>query len=176
MIEVEHRLKLSDPQFEYYNSKVKSTAIVAGYRSGKTEVGMFKQVNTMFENIGNDMLYLAPTYSLIRDIWYPKVESYLEQLQVPHFINKAEHIIHLQGMGKIYCRSMEKPERIIGFDVLDALLDELDTVPVAKALDIFRRAKARCSQKSVSGKINQQDVTTTPEGFKAVYLKTTLTI
>ncbi|RLC88506.1 MAG: terminase [Chloroflexi bacterium] len=123
---------------------------------------------TMFENPKADMLYLAPTYPLIRDIWYPKIESFLDDLGHGYFINRGENTIKVQGAGKIFCRTMEHPGRIIGFEVLDAFLDELDVLTEDKAVEVWRKTKARCRQK-IDGKPNQMYVTTTPEGFKATY-------
>jgi len=122
----------------------------------------------MFENPKADMLYLAPTYPLIRDIWYPKIESFLDDLGHGYFINRGENTIKVQGAGKIFCRTMEHPGRIIGFEVLDAFLDELDVLTEDKAVEVWRKTKARCRQK-IDGKPNQMYVTTTPEGFKATY-------
>jgi len=148
-------------------SKAKSIAAVAGFGSGKTEVGMFRMISTMQEHPGFNMLYLAPTIPLIKDIWYPKIETYLNAQGISHKINRSENTIHVHGYGSIFCRSMEHPHRIIGFEVLDAFLDELDVLNTDKALESWRKAKARCRQKA--GKTNQMYVTTTPEGFKATY-------
>lgn len=113
------------------------------------------------------MLYMAPTYPLIRDIWYPKLESFLTKLQLKHHIDKKEHTVQVGSYGKIFCRTMEKPARVIGFEVLDAYLDELDILSTEKGLEIWRKAKARCRQKMK--KVNQTCITTTPEGYKATY-------
>ena len=161
-------IELSEPQAEFFASKAKSVACVAGFGSGKTDIALYRMFSTMFEYPGNDMLYLAPTFPLVRDIWYPKVESFLEDMDVSYHINKADHTIYVHGAGSVFCRTMEHPGRIIGFEVLDAFLDELDVLPEDKALEVWRKAKARCRQKCV-GKRNQMYLTTTPEGFKATY-------
>jgi PBSX family phage terminase large subunit len=161
-------IELSQPQKDFFSSEAKSTAAVAGFGSGKTEVALFRMFTTMFEYPTANMLYLAPTYPLIRDIWYPKVEMFLEELGLKYRINRSENTILVGGAGKIFCRTMEHPARIIGFEVLDAFLDELDVLPEEKALEVWRKTKARCRQ-SINGKSNQMFLTTTPEGFKATY-------
>jgi hypothetical protein len=149
---------------------------------------MFRLFADMFARPEANMLYLAPTFPLIRDMWYPKVEAYLESLGVPYNINRGENTINIHNCGKVFCRTMENPGRIIGFEVLHAFLDEFDTLPVDKAIEVWRKAKARCRQKIyyeyihewfsfIEGRLivkrvavpNQMFVATTPEGFKATY-------
>lgn len=159
---------LSRPQSEFFTSSSKSVAAVAGFGAGKTEVALIRMFVTMSQYPKANMLYLAPTFPLIRDIWYPKVESLLDEHNFSYNINKGENVIYIEGLGKIFCRTMEHPHRIIGFEVLDAFLDELDVLPEEKAMEVWRKTKARCRQK-IEGKSNQMYVTTTPEGFKATY-------
>lgn len=163
--------QLSLPQCDMIQSKAKSVACVAGFGSGKTDIALDTCLTTMRQNPGNDMLYLAPTFPLIKDIWYPKVEDFMFDNKMKYSINRGDNVININGLGKIFCRTMEHPGRIIGFEVLDAFLDELDVLPEEKALEVWRKAKARCRQKAKGGgsKTNQMYVTTTPEGFKATH-------
>ncbi|WP_207855924.1 terminase family protein, partial [Pseudomonas sp. 79_C] len=66
------------------------------------------------------------------------------------------------------CRSMEKPQTIVGFKIGHALVDELDVLPALKAEHAWRKIIARMRY-NVPGLKNGVDVTTTPEGFKFVY-------
>jgi len=162
-------INLTLPQSEFYTSQNKYVAAVAGFGSGKTEVALTRMLSNMMESPGLHQAYLAPTYPLIRDIWYPKVEDFMERLGLPYQINKSEHVIRIQGLGKIFCRTMEKPESIIGWEVADAFLDEFDVLRTDKALHVFRKISARLRQKNPLGRKNQLFVTTTPEGFKATH-------
>jgi hypothetical protein len=123
----------------------------------------------MIESPGIDQAYLAPTYPLIRDIFYPAIDKMLPEMGLDYRVNKGEHIIHINGLGKIYCRTMMKPELIVGWEVADLVLDEFDVLPTDKAKEIFRKAKARLRQKNPTKRKNQLFVTTTPEGFKATH-------
>lgn len=167
-------LTLTPPQAEFFQSTAKATAAVAGFGSGKTQTAMTRMISTMMECPGADMLYAAPTIPLIRDILWAKLQEALPEIGIQYTINKAESIVHLHGLGRIFCRSMEHPERLVGFEVLDAFLDELDILNTEKALEVFRKVKARCRQKGYFRgtrelKKNQQFITTTPEGYKATY-------
>lgn len=169
-------IELTPPQTKFYRSTARATCAVAGFGSGKTQVSMFKLISQAIEFPYNDWLYTAPTIPLIRDILWAKLEEYLPSIGIDYHVNKAESIVYLHGLGKIFCRSMENPDRLVGFEVLDAFLDEMDILTTDKALNVFRKVKARCRQKAYTlekkihpYKINQQWVTTTPEGFKATY-------
>lgn len=124
----------------------------------------------MQESPGLHQAYLAPSYPLIRDIFYPKVAEFLNELGLKFKINESKSIVTIQGMGNIYCRSMDNPDNIVGWEVGDAFLDELDTVPTLKATKVYEKVLARIRQPIPGGiRPNQMFVSTTPEGFKATY-------
>lgn len=164
-------LDLTVPQAEYHQSTAKATCAVAGFGSGKTNGTMYRMMSSAIQWPKCDWLYTAPTVPLIRDILWAKLEEFLPEIGMGYTINKQENIVYLHGHGKIFCRSMDSPDRIVGFEVMDAFMDELDILPMEKALNVYRKVKARCRQKAPhdNPKRNQQWVTTTPEGFKATY-------
>jgi phage terminase large subunit len=77
--------------------------------------------------------------------------------------------VELENGGLILCRTMEKEERLVGFEVGSALLDELDIMPTDKAITAFRKVLGRLRSKYPDGSPNRVMVTSTPEGFKALY-------
>lgn len=160
---------LTDPQSDYFEATEEYVAVVAGMGSGKTQTTALKIIDRMAEYPTMDFAYLAPTFGLIRDIFYPKVSEILESIEVPYKINKGEHIIYIQDHGKIYCKTMDNPEMIVGWEVGDAFMDEFDVLPTDKARVAMNKVTARCRQKFPDGKVNQKYVSTTPEGFKATY-------
>lgn len=171
-------IELSKPQGEFYQSDAKNTAVVAGFGSGKTEISMFKLVSAALEHPDADFLYAAPTVPLIRDILISKLSTFLPALGIKYNYNKSESIVYLYGYGKIYCRSMMDPDRLVGFEVLHAFLDEVDILPTDKAVLVYQKIKARCRQKVIdpvktNGSPvyvkNQIFVSTTPEGFRGTY-------
>jgi hypothetical protein len=162
-------LQFSEPQYEFLSATEKYVAAVAGFGSGKTFVGLARILKNMMEAPGIDQAYLAPTYPLIRDIFYQTVGEALPILGLDYKINKSEHIVSIPDLGSIYCRTMDNPENIVGWKVADAILDEFDVLPTNKAIHVFRKVSARLRQKNPTGRINQLFITTTPEGFKATY-------
>ena len=160
---------LSRPQFDFFRSDAKYTAAVAGFGAGKTMSALQRIIRNLGESPGLSQAYLAPTYSLIRDIFYPKVEELMEEMGFTYRINHSKNDIHIDGLGRIVCRTMEKPESMVGWEVADAFLDELDILNTEKAHHVFRKTSARLRQANPTGRKNQLFVTTTPEGFKATY-------
>jgi len=171
---------LTPPQAEFFKSTAKATAAVAGFGSGKTQATMYKLFTTMLQYPKGDMLYTAPTVPLIRDIFWAKLEEFLPSINLSYHINKSEGIVYVHDHGRIFCRSMDNPDRLVGFEVVDCYLDELDILSTEKALNVYRKCKARMRQKVFSPhnvtknnptgrKTNQMFVSTTPEGYKATY-------
>jgi len=70
-----------------------------------------------------------------------------------------------QYRGTTICRSMDRPESIVGFKIGNALVDELDVMKTEKARHSWRKIIARMRY-NVDGLRNGIDVTTTPEGFR----------
>ena len=116
--------------------------------------------------------YFAPSYPMIRDIFYPTIEEVAFMFDFGVKINQANHEVHhydgRRYMGTTICRSLDKPGSIIGFKIGHALIDEFDTLPLSKALLAWRKIQARMRYK-IPGLKNGIDVTTTPEGFLATH-------
>lgn len=165
-------LELNVPQANFLNLPHKFKAYVAGFGSGKTFVGCVGICMHFWQWPGINQGYFAPTYPQIRDIFYPTMEEVAYAMGLRIRIKQGDHEVEVYE-GRIYrgtviCRSMEKPETIVGFKIGHALIDELDVMPVKKAETAWRKIIARMRYK-VPGLLNGIDVTTTPEGFKFVY-------
>ena len=157
------------PQAEFFNSNAEYVAAVAGFGSGKTEAAIIKIIHSKLKYPGIDQAYLAPTYSLIGSIFYPRVAEMLAEIGVRFKVVSGKNEVRIAGHGRIICRTMDDPNSIVGWEVGDAVMDEFDLLPTDKALLVMKKVSARCRQKFPDGKVNQKMVTTTPEGFKATY-------
>lgn len=162
-------VKPTIPQFAFCVSPYRFPAMVAGYGSGKTFAGILRAITYKLKYPTCDFAYYLPTYDLISRIAFPRFEEMLNAHDIPFEIQKSEKIIDLFGKGKFILRTMDKPERIIGYEVADSLADELDTLPLDKAADVWRKIVARNRQKKPDGSANTIGVATTPEGFRFVY-------
>ncbi|WP_204772845.1 terminase large subunit domain-containing protein [Lelliottia amnigena] len=163
---------LNIPQARFLAMQHKFKAYVAGFGSGKTWVGCGGICKGMWEFPKINQGYFAPTYPQIRDIFYPTVEEVAHDWGLTVKINEGNKEVHFyegrRYRGTTICRSMEKPGSIVGFKIGNAMVDELDVMPAAKAQQAWRKIIARMRY-NVPGLRNGIDVTTTPEGFKFVY-------
>lgn len=163
---------VTESQAKFLAMPHKYRALLAGYGSGKSWAGCCALARHFWEFPGVDAGYFAPTYPQIRDIFYPTVSECFEQWGLNIEIKQSNHDVHVFSgnklRGVIKCRSMDKPESIIGFKLGYALIDEIDVMPFDKAILAWRKILARMRY-NISGLRNGIDVTTTPEGFKFVY-------
>lgn len=161
------KISLSKPQFQFVKTNSPFPAMVSGYGAGKTTASVYRLIRLKMENTAHNVAYYLPTYDLITQIAYPVISEALSDLQIPYTLNKADKVFDLTGCGKIILRTMDRPERIVGYQVADSVLDELDTLPTEKAADVWRKVVARNRQKKSTP--NTIAVATTPEGFRFVY-------
>lgn len=164
--------RLNVPQAKFLNLDRKYKALVAGFGSGKTWTGCADLCKFAWEWPGVNSGYFAPTYPMIRDIFFPTMEEVAADWGLEVDINESNKEVHIYSGGEyrntVICRSMEKPGSIVGFKIGKALVDELDVMPMLKAEHAWRKIIARMRYK-VEGLRNDVSVTTTPEGFKFVY-------
>lgn len=162
---------LNRPQAQFLALPHKFRAFVAGFGSGKTWVGGASLCQHMWEHPRVNAGYFAPTYPLIRDVFFPTIDEVAHDWGMTTKINEANKEVHLYSgryRGTIICRSMEHPAKIVGFKIGKALVDELDVMTKLKAEAAWRKIIARLRVQK-DGLQNGIDVTTTPEGFKFVY-------
>ena len=163
---------LNKPQGEFLAMPKKFKALVAGFGSGKTWGGCCGLAQHFANFPGVNAGYFAPTYPQIRDIFYPTAEECFAAWGFTVQIKTGANEVHVywgkSRVGMIMCRSMDRPETIIGFKIGHALIDEIDVMPMGKAQLAWRKILARMRY-NVHGLRNGIDVTTTPEGFKFVY-------
>jgi len=163
---------LNYPQANFLNLDHKYRAFVGGLGSGKTWVGCTAQIHHVLQNPGIPQGYFAPTYSLIRDIFYPTIEEVAYQYGVRTTVKTGDKEIDFYYSGKWYgttiCRTMDRPETIVGFKIGHAMVDEIDVMATDKAEISWRKIIGRLRYQK-DGVKNGVDVTTTPEGFKFTY-------
>lgn len=166
------RPEILEPQHAFLSMDKKFRAFVAGFGSGKTYAGCTALCSHAYELPGVPQGYFAPTFPMIRDIFYPTIEEVAESWQLDCEIKTSVKEVLLSRKGKlrsrIICRSMDSPGSIIGFKIGHAHVDEIDTMPMEKAMHAWRKIIARLRYKQ-EGVHNGVDVTTTPEGFRFVY-------
>lgn len=162
-------LTLTEPQDDFVFSDKQYPLFCGGFGAGKSEA-LFKRV--LIQKLQYPKLnqgYFAPSYDLINLIAFPRLTELLTECGLKFRLNKSEKVFHIQGYGQIICRSMDAPNSIVGFEIADAVIDELDTMAKDKAENAWNKIIARCRQRKADGKANSAAVGTTPEGFRFCY-------
>lgn len=163
---------LNVPQAKFLQLNNKFRAFVAGFGSGKTWVGCGSVCDKSWQFPKVPLGYFAPTYPQIRDIFFPTIDEVAFDWGLKTKIYESNKEVDLyygrQYRSTVICRSMEKPQTIVGFKIGHALVDEIDVMPEIKAQTAWRKIIARMRYKQ-AGLLNGIDVTTTPEGYKFTY-------
>lgn len=155
-------------QREFINSTARHTGLVAGYGAGKSEAAVKKTFIKKLRYPNIPVAYYLPTYGLIKDVALPKFEKLFIESGIKYEINKTDSEL-ICRYGKIIFRSMDNPDRIIGYEVGYSLIDEVDILPLDKMNDVYARILGRNRAVLPSDELNQTDVVGTPEGFKWFY-------
>ena len=183
-------LNLNIPQYQFYSMDKPFRAFVAGYRGGKTFLGCVRLCVLALQYPGVQLGYFAPTYPQIRDIFYSTITDVAEIMGMTVDIKTSNNEVFLYFHGELHamvkCRSMEHPQRIVGFQINHALVDEIDCMKRQKADDAWKKIVARLSSKGFDERRiydeemncdlviealgeNTVDFTTTPEGYNWIY-------
>ncbi len=142
---------------------------VIHHNSGKSAAAIARAMALKAHFRQQDIAYYLPTYPLVEDIAFRRFPDLCERKGWSYKLNKASAFIEFPGASRIVFRTMENPERIVGYEVAHSILDELDTLRTDKAADVWNRVIARNRQKMPGGFPNTVAVATTPEGFRFVY-------
>src|SRR6266705_2555465 len=169
MSSIELDLALFPTQEDFVFSTAKFPAFVGGFGSGKTEALVNRAIIGKLRYPYLDRGFFAPTWDLIKLIAWPRFEKLCDQYRIHVSLNQQQRVLRFRRAGKIIFRSLEVPERIVGFEIADADVDELDTLPPKKSEFAWSKVVARCRQTKRDGQPNTASVGTTPEGYRFVY-------
>lgn len=163
------QIRLTKPQLEFVNAPEQFPAVIAGFGAGKTQAAVVRALVRKLRYPAQNIAYYLPTYDLVRNIGFPRFMEVLEQFGVEGKLNRSNAVIDIEGAGSIIFRTMDTPERIVGYEVADSLVDELDTLKTEQAREVWNKIISRNRQKKPDGSLNTVGVATTPEGFRFVY-------
>ena len=166
--------RLTREQHAFTFLDCKYPAFVGGFGSGKTEALAVNAILDAQKGGSSSLIALyEPTYDLVRLILAPRIEAKLLEGGCRYQYNKSEQVIYTSnsGFGDFILRTMDNPARIIGYEAFRSHADEIDTLPMEKARDVWQKIIARNRQqpKTAKSKFNRVSVYTTPEGFNFVY-------
>jgi len=167
------RLTLTEPQERFLLSEAKHPAFVAGFGAGKSEIMSYAALGDAAHSSDALVGLYAPTYDLIRLITGPRICAKLDEQGIPHKWNKTENIVYTNypRFGDFVLRTMDNPERIVGYETYRAHVDELDTLKTENARKAWNQIIARNRQRpeGIPRPFNRVSAYTTPEGFRFTY-------
>lgn len=158
---------LSETQRAFATSREAFPCFCGGFGSGKTAAAIARAMALKAHFRNCDIAYYLPTYPLVEDIAFRRFPDLCERKGWDFKLNRQSAHIEFPGAGRIVFRTMEQPHRIVGYEVAHSIVDELDTLPLEKAREVWNKIIARNRQKCGMG--NTVAVATTPEGFRFVY-------
>lgn len=162
-------LEFSDAQYNLITAEEQFPAFCGGFGSGKSEALVTRALLKKCIYPKNDVAYYMPTFDLVRTLGYPRFEEKLDKYKISYRLNKTFARIEAKNAGSIIFRTMEKPERIIAYEVADSFVDEIDTLKMEIAKAVWIKIMARNRQKKFDGSLNTIAVGSTPEGFRFLY-------
>ena len=144
------------------------------HNSGKTTAAIARLLALKFQFPDVDVAYYLPTYPLVEDIVMRRIPALCEKKEWPYKLRQGSSpCVEFPDAGRIIFRTLDNPDRIVGYEVAHSIVDELDTLRIDKARDAWNKIIARNRQKSAkmveSNFPNSVGVVTTPEGFRFVY-------
>jgi hypothetical protein len=160
-------MSLTESQKAFATSRSAFPAFVGGFGSGKSAAAIARAMALKAHFRDCDIAYYLPTYPLVEDIAFRRFPELCDRKGWAYKLNRTSAFIEFPNAGRIVFRTMERPERIIGYEVAHSVLDELDTLPTEKAREVWNKVIARNRQKCSMG--NTVAVATTPEGFRFVW-------
>lgn len=163
------KLNLTEPQEDFIFSEAIHPAMVAGYGAGKSQAAVIRIALLALKYKGLSFAFVEPTYDLIRLIAFPRFEEVLDSWGVKYNLNKADAIIKLDNGSQIIFRSADSPERLVGFEVSDAVIDEADTLRIDQARTVWTKMLGRIRERKPDNSPNTLAAVSTPEGFGFMY-------
>lgn len=143
--------------------------MVAGYGAGKSQAAVARLLIKALNYPGMDFGFVEPTYDLVKLIAWPRFCSMLDDWGIQYELNKTDSTLRIENTSQIIFRSADNPERMVGFEIADGVIDEIDTLKKDHAADVWSKMLARCRQLKPDGLINTLAAASTPEGFRFVY-------
>ena len=163
------KLTLTEPQERFVFSDAPHPCMVAGYGAGKSQAAVARLLIKALNYPGMDFGFVEPTYDLVKLIAWPRFCSMLDDWGIQYELNKTDSTLRIENTSQIIFRSADNPERMVGFEIADGVIDEIDTLKKDHAADVWSKMLARCRQSKPDGSINTLSAASTPEGFRFVY-------
>lgn len=160
------RLELLPHQADLVEDE-ESTIVVlkGGLRSGKTFALVAKAMRMAAVAWPKPILVVEPTYQMLRDVFVETARTIFDRLGIEYEWHRTDHIMTVFPSSsrplRLFCRSLDRPERMVGFTCGGALVDEWESCTEEGIL----RVKERITPGTGENYTPQLVLGGTPEGF-----------
>ena len=162
-------LNLTEPQEDFVFSDAIHPAMVAGDGAGKSQAGVIRILLLALKYPKMSFGFVEPTYDLIRLIAFPRFEEILNEFGIDYKLNRSDATLTLANGAMVIFRSADNPERLVGFEIADCVIDEADTLRLQQAQTVWTKLLGRIRQRKPDGMPNTLAAVSTPEGFGFMY-------
>ena len=167
------KIKATKPQAKFLTMDRKYRLFCAGFGAGKSEAMASSAMMDAAQSPTALIGCYAPTYDLVKTISVARIQMKLMDAGIRHSYNGQDKVIYTShpGFGDFIFRTLDQPQRIVGYETYTAHVDELDTLKTEHARIAWNQVIARNRQqpKGMPEPFNQASAYTTPEGFKFCY-------
>ena len=160
------------PQAQFHALECKYPAFVGGFGSGKTETMINQAIIDACAHKDALIAIYEPSYDLIRTLAAPRLKEKLYMMGIEFEENKTWNTITTNSniIGNFILRSLDSPERIVGYESYRAHIDEIDTLKKEQAEMAWNKIIARNRQRlPIKKQLNRVCAYSTPEGFNFLY-------
>ncbi len=182
----EVKIQLTASQIEFLQLDCAFPAFFGGYGCGKSHLMTASAVFDAMHSSNTVVAIYEPEYGLIRDVVVPYLERWMSEFGITGKHNKQDHAIYTSSsrIGDFVMKSMDNPSSIVGYESYRAHVDEIDTLPMAKAEEVWFKIMGRNRQRPTgvpeeymkwsdkNGRMecnNKISAYSTPEGYKFAY-------
>jgi len=167
---VQLKIKATKPQADFLTLDRRYRLFCAGYGAGKSEALVAAAMIDACQSSDALVAVYAPTFDLVRLIVAARLQEKLTEHGIEHKYNRQDNAIYTSApnWGDFILRTLDNPERIVGYESYTAHVDELDTLKTEHAKDAWNKIIARNRQQpsGINNPFNQASAYTTPEGFR----------
>lgn len=136
-------IALTPAQARFVTADAPVVGFLGGRGAGKTFAGCYRVLKRA--RTGHSYLVVAPTYTMLRDVVWPRLLELGHRLRWIREISRSRLIVRFSNGAQVLFRSADEPDRLRGLSVSGAWVDEASLVP-REVVDVVRFALREAMQ------------------------------
>ena len=154
----------------YINTDCEYFFLIAGYSAGKTSADVYLLMSLIERYFDYPIRIgvMGITITFLRKTLIGDLIRLLISAGLPYAFDKQENIVRV-GAVELILVAMEHPDDVYGYNFSISVCDELDELPLEKALAVFKAVQERTRVTLPDGRIPFSVFTTTAQGYRGTY-------